>query len=209
MNCPLCESTNCKTLNKINSKIYHRCNNCGLFFLDKSHFLNSEEEKTRYNFHQNNIEDKGYVKFLNQLAEPLEKFLEKNSQGLDFGCGPNPVLAELFNRKNFYCAYYDPFFYPKLNKKFCYDFITASECFEHFFSVKKEIELINSILKPKGYLGIMNELVTDFTDFENWYYIKDPSHVCFYSLKSFEFICEKYNYSLRFTDNKRVIILQK
>lgn len=207
MFCPLCNNVNTEVFQEVNSKLYYKCYNCDLIFLDKAHYLNQEEEKKRYNFHQNSLENQGYIDFLSQLVNPLKEFLKPTFQGLDFGCGPNSVLAQLMNQYGFSCDFYDPYFFPKLVKNKTYNFITATECFEHFFEPKKEIELLISLLKPNSYLGIMTELLADESNFKNWYYIKDPSHVCFYSLKSFEFLCKKYGFKMLYTDKKRVVIL--
>ncbi|MCK9255104.1 MAG: class I SAM-dependent methyltransferase [Bacteroidales bacterium] len=209
MFCPLCNSSDIKDFCNINSKLYNNCLNCDLIFLDKTYYLNQKDEKKRYAFHQNNIEDKGYVDFLNQLIFPLKNFLKPKIQGLDFACGPEPVLANLMEKYDLKCDFYDPYFFPKLDKNKTYEFITATECFEHFFEAKKEIELINSLLKPKSYLGIMTEFVTNKINFKNWYYIKDPTHVCFYSLKTFEYLSEKFGFEILYTDKKRVIIFYK
>ena len=55
----------------------------------------------------------------------------------------------------------------------------------------------------------MTEFVTDTTDFCNWYYKNDPTHVCFYGEKSLEYICNTYGFNELYNDKQRVIILRK
>jgi len=209
MNCPLCNC--CETSYRINAceKEFYLCNNCGLIFIGENYRLDRDTEKTRYSFHQNNIQDEGYVGFLNQIILPAIDLIKPGSIGLDFGCGPNPVLAKLIEKNGFCCDYYDPFFFPEidLNKK--YDFIFATECFEHFFSPATELEKICNMLNPGGILAVMTEIRPEIDKFRDWYYIKDPTHVCFYSNQSFDFICEKYGLKIAFWDGKRVVVMRK
>lgn len=208
MICTLCKSPDTYLFENVNERDYHKCNSCDLVFLDPKHFLDTDEEKSRYCFHENNIEDEGYVEFLNRVIKPAREFICKDDIGLDFGCGPNPVLAQIFESSGNKCDYYDPIFFPDIPKK-NYDFIFATECFEHFYNPGKEINAIVSLLKSGGVLAVMTELNLEFTDFADWYYIKDPTHVCFYSEKSINYICEVYSLDVVFSDKKRVLVLKK
>lgn len=209
MECPLCKNKVSDEFASANDRTYYQCENCGLIFTSIEFFLSNEEEKGRYCFHQNKIEDEGYVNFLNQLAKPLANLFEPGASGLDYGCGPGPVLSELLKRKSFNCDIYDPYFYPELDNTKHYDFITATECFEHFYNPANELDRICKILKSGGFLGIMTEFYSPERDFADWYYIKDPTHVCFYSVKSIDFICRNYGFSIVYCDEKRVVILEK
>ncbi len=64
-----------------------------------------DEERAEYDLHENSIEDMGYVNYLdNFLIKAVDPYINEG-QALDFGCGPEPVLAELLKRgvfnKNF------------------------------------------------------------------------------------------------------------
>jgi len=55
---------------------------------------------------------------------------------------------------------YDIFYYPEkepIEKIKYYDFITATEVFEHLRNPKKELELLMSLIKTKGWIGIMTK----------------------------------------------------
>lgn len=188
---------------------YHVCGRCGLLYMDIGDRLEADEEKKRYSFHQNSIDDEGYVAFLSRVIEPSMQYINSGMSGLDYGCGPNPVLAKLVEDKGMKCDYYDPFFFPECKSDAKYDFVFATECFEHFFNPKKEIEKICAMLNSNGILGIMTELMGDSTDFATWYYKNDPTHVCFYSDKTINYICQTYNFKQLYNDNHRVIILRK
>lgn len=206
--CPLC---NIKIINSpiiIDEVVYNLCNNCNLIFKDKKHFLASNEERRRYLFHENSIENQGYVNFLTRIINPTIKLLKPGDCGLDFGCGPNSVLSQLMKLKNFCCDFYDPFFYPEL-KNFKYDFIFATECFEHFHNPRKELITLCSLLKNEGFLSIMTEIYKNIENFRDWYYHRDPTHVCFFSTATFDYICDEFKFKLIYSDSLRVFILKK
>ena len=208
MNCPLCDTKAVFFLN-VNSIEFWKCEICGLIYKDPNSRLSADNEKSRYLFHQNSIQDRGNIVFLNKLIVPLLNFIQVYDSGLDFGCGHTPVLSEILKNRSFNCDFYDPFFFPDTYFSKKYDFVVSTETFEHFFSPKKELSLISSILKTNGILGIMTELYDQISNFQNWYYHKDPTHVCFFGNKTMKFICKIYGYKIEYTDNKRVIILRK
>jgi hypothetical protein len=209
MNCPLCDNIKLTEIKTLSGKIYFECGDCHLVFLHPHQRLDKKEEFARYAYHRNNINDKGYVKFLDQIIVPALKYINNSMTGLDFGCGPDPVLTKLLDLYKIKCDYYDPCFFNYLKTDFKYDFVFATECFEHFFHPSSELKIISSALRKNGILAIMTEFYTDIKNFNDWYYIKDPTHVCFYNLQVFDYICRNYGYEKLYSDNKRVIILKK
>ena len=65
-----------------------------------------------------------------------------------------------------------------------FDFITLTEVLEHLSNPVFELERLASILKPKGILGVMTQILKQDIDFKSWYYKNDPSHIGFYNEKS-------------------------
>ncbi|MDG5799261.1 class I SAM-dependent methyltransferase [Marinilabiliaceae bacterium ANBcel2] len=179
-----------------------------LIFKDPKNFLSPESEKKRYKEHNNQPDNKGYVNFLSKALEPTLPFLKEAMSGLDFGCGPNPVLASMIKKKGFECDHYDPFFYPELpdERK---EFIFATECFEHFFNPANELQLISSLLCPSGTITIMTNQWDESTDFNSWYYLKDNTHIAFYHSATFDFICKKFGFSKEYDDGESVVVLSK
>ena len=106
------------------------------------------------------------------------------AQGLDYGCGPNPVLCQLLEKENYQMSFYDPYFFPTdLNKISSLDFITCTEAAEHFYHPGQEFKKILSFIKPQGFLFLMTDLVQKEVNLSTWFYAKDPSHVCFFFRK--------------------------
>lgn len=185
------------------------CPECGLIFVDPSQRLVPDEEKKRYDFHENSPDDPGYRTFLNQLFEPMNARLPAGSFGLDYGSGPGPTLHLMFEEAGHHMMIYDPF-YAKDETVFeqTFDFITVTETAEHFYDPANEFKKLWSLLKPGGYLGIMTLLVPEKIPFKEWHYIKDDTHVSLYSTKTFQWLADGYEAELDIL-GERVIMLRK
>lgn len=208
--CPLCIKSD--TFNEVkgpDNRTFTLCGNCQLIFTETRFQLSKSEEEVRYKKHNNSITNKGYVQFLNQAINPTLPFLNREMKGLDFGCGPQPVLAELLKMQGFDCDNYDPIFFPELEIENKYDFIFATECFEHFFFPAKEIQKIKNLLKVDGYLIVMTDRWTKTELFKSWTYARDKTHVSFYHGRTMEFIAKKYSLSKIWMDQYRVTLYKK
>ena len=197
MTCIVCKSKSISSFITKDKKTYWQCSCCSVKFLDQAFFIDKDTEKGRYLEHQNEIGDPAYLKFLSKLSKPLKTKLKSDDRGLDFGCGHGPALAEMFKEDGYSIDLYDPFFYP--NKEVFsnkYNFITCTETAEHFFNPNREFKTLDSILAPGGWLGVMTTFLTEDKSFENWYYRRDPTHVVFYTEKTFEVIAEQNNWQL-------------
>lgn len=206
--CSLCHSINVQLLERSDHRIYYSCDTCALIFADPKYHLSAGEEKERYLNHQNSLEDEKYLNFLGRAIEPALTYLNNSMSGLDYGCGPVTAIQYVLEKYHISCDSYDPIFHSiKLHPP--YDFIFSTEVFEHFFKPDVEVGKLNNMLESEGYLIVMTEFHKGAVHFKNWYYPRDPSHVCFYNLNTFLFISKKLNYKVIYTDNSRVIILKK
>jgi 2-polyprenyl-3-methyl-5-hydroxy-6-metoxy-1,4-benzoquinol methylase len=191
--CPLCGSDDLQKVEGTGTGIYYRCGCCRLIHLAAHQRLDSETELSRYQLH-NNVPDAGYTAFLSRLAQPLSALLPRRSYGLDFGCGPGPVLAAMLRRLGHTVDTYDPYFADNLQVfSRRYDFITATEVAEHLYHPGREFDRLFSMLAPSGLLGIMTRMIDETVDFTSWYYRRDPTHVCFYARESFAWIAEAHH----------------
>ncbi|HKK61951.1 MAG TPA: class I SAM-dependent methyltransferase [Bacteroidales bacterium] len=206
--CPLCFKKDSFSLVKgPDSRVYQKCKQCRLISADPASHQSFEREKERYLTHNNGIEEEGYVNFLNQAVEPALPLLQKGTKGLDFGCGPTPTLSLLLEQQGYTCDIYDPIFFPDMPGE-AYDFVFATECFEHFFSPDKEIKYIKGLLKPGGLLIIKTEPWKSTEQFLSWYYAKDKTHVCFYHYQTIEFIAFRYKFEMIDSGNDTVFIMR-
>ncbi len=208
-NCPLClRGGHISDMSATGERLFYFCSHCYLIFTDPKEHLPLIEQRSFYDKHENHITDDGYVAFLDRLLGPMSQYLQKGMAGLDYGCGPGPVISQLLDRKGILCDNYDPIYYDR-----ClagpYDFITATECFEHFTHPATEMARICQLILPGGVLGIMTELWHTAEQFEDWYYLKDPTHIVFYHKKTIGYIARCFCMDLLWTDDKRVVVFRK
>lgn len=190
-------------------EFYFICQNCNAYVKDKKFYVPKNQEKAIYEEHNNDVTDIRYQKFTSPITEAILENHAKEELGLDYGCGTGPVISKQLIDKGYRVKMYDPYFYPDndyLHHQ--YDYIFSCEVFEHFYEPKQEIEKLLLLLKPNGKLYIMTHLYDKKTDFKNWYYRKDPTHVFIYTIKTIAFIVNVYNLKiLKLTD--RLVILNK
>ena len=202
MMCPLCQAENTIKIYADKDREYLQCQTCQLVFVPSIHYLSADDEKARYNTHQNSPDDPKYRAFLSRLFIPMQNRLAPGSHGLDFGSGPGPTLSVMFEEAGHSMAIYDHFY--ALNHAVLdtsYDFITATEVVEHLHHPRLELDHLWAILKPGGILGIMTRLVPDHEAFAQWYYKNDPTHVCFFSRTTFEWLATQWQAALTFEDH--------
>ena len=194
--CPLCLEAEGEPFFE-DRRSYFRCPLCRLVFVPPHQLPSAETEKAEYDKHQNSPDDPGYRRFLGRLFEPLVALLEPGSRGLDFGSGPGPTLSVMFEEAGYRMAIYDPFYAPDPSA-FArrYDFVTASEVVEHLHRPRAELERLWSRLRPGGILGIMTKRVLDREAFSRWHYKNDPTHVCFFSVETFEWLAQHWRAEL-------------
>ncbi len=206
--CPLCKTQNSDTLfHKSENREYYHCKECDLVFVPKKFFISKEDEKKKYDNHQNNLENVGYVNFLNRLLIPLQEQIKTNAKGLDFGSGPGPTLSTIMINNGYHMDIYDYFYAPNIDvfeKK--YDFITSTEVIEHLHNPIKELERLYKCIKDDGILGLMTAFRVE--DFENWYYKRDLTHIAFYSYDTFVWIARYFKAKL-IVPQDGVVLLKK
>ena len=207
--CPLCNTNQKLVFLPDKEREYYRCSCCDLIFVSRECYLSEYEEKARYDSHNNDPDDPRYRNFFKQLLTPLLAILPSNSYGLDFGSGPGPTLSLMLEEYGHKVDLYDKF-YAQNDAVFQnrYDFITATEVVEHLPNPLKDLEVLVKILQKGGILAIMTEIVFPQLDFRNWYYKNDPSHVCFYSEKTFVYLANLLGLEI-VTISERVVILRK
>lgn len=206
--CPLC-STKSVLLHNFQNKAYFYCNNCGSLFLNPDDYIDEKSEKERYLTHNNDVEDAGYRKFVSPIVNSVLSDFDKDSLGLDYGAGTGPVISKMLDEKDYTILQYDPFFIP--DKDFLknkYDYIVSCEVVEHFHNPKQEFERLIGLLKEGGKLYIKTDLYSKILNFEQWYYKDDPTHVFFYSERTFEWIKKHYAFE-KINIFNRLIILSK
>ena len=143
--------------------------------------------------------DPEYVRFLRRLADPVIERLKPGALGLDSGCGPVPVLSERLTSAGFPCVAYDPFFAPddaRLATQ--YDYVTCFEVAEHARDPANLFATLRHLLAPGALLGAMTRFYGDEKAFADWWYRRDPTHVCFYTESTVRWTGEQHEWRTDF-----------
>ncbi len=191
---------------------FYHCESCEFFFKDPKHYLDDTKEIKVYQNHNNTFEASGYVEmFESFISATFNPYLKDIKTVLEFGCGPGPVFAKLLEMKGLHVSKYDKFFFPKKvyeNQK--YDLISTTEVMEHIQSPNEIMQFFHQHLNKSGYLAIMTQFHTNKAEeFLNWWYRKDPTHICFFRANTFEVLAQKYGFKIVTFDTKKTILLQK
>ena len=202
--CPCCR--NIITFTSASS--FAHCIHCDAYSKDPYQLLNELEEKNRYLLHDNTLDNAGYIQFLTPLAQIIKKHVSHDSLGLDYGCGPVFALEKALDGYT-HLNHYDLFFHP--NKEVfntTYDYIVLSEVIEHLKRVDEVIKLCLQSLKSNGMLFIQTLRHDDVKKIDAWWYTKEPTHIFFLSLQTFEFIATHYQLEI-IEVTPRIVVLKK
>lgn len=209
MECLLCHSPKLEPLKvtqqQFGQSSYWHCRECDYRFLEPSQRLSREDEKIRYALHDSPIGDAKYFQYLEPLLTLVKKSLPQESINasnqvsriLDFGSGPNSVIQNHFQNQDCEISLYDSFFWPNENalQPHSFDVIVLSEVIEHLQNPDEELVRLKACLRPGGSLCISTQLYIEGRDFNSWGYRRDPTHIGFFSIKTFEWITHKYEFS--------------
>ena len=156
--------------------------------------------------HNNNNQDSGYIEYMSDLSQCVLAHQKNHDLGLDYGCGPSHTIEFLLPSMRL--NNYDPNFYPNSDAlELKYDFIVLSEVIEHLKNPLQEVLKIKKLLKNNSRLYIQTQMYNENTDFANWYYRRDPTHIVFFNKQSFEFIKKLANFKhVEFVSNKLIIL---
>lgn len=193
--CPLCSQEIENGHHSIDGHVLFKCSKCFLLFKDPQSWPDLEVEKAIYDLHQNDPENPRYREYLLKTLSPVLERIPKAVLGLDYGCGPSKGIESLCRERGIDCFSFDPLYFPQdevFEHKF--DFIIVNEVAEHFQKPGHEFEKINSLLKPQAIIGLRTELPPQ--KLEGWWYMKDPTHIVFYSIETLNFIAESFSLNI-------------
>ncbi|MDC7220495.1 MAG: class I SAM-dependent methyltransferase [Spirochaetales bacterium] len=207
--CPLCrEEAEHSHFFTDKFRPYYRCPVCTLIFVPAPWQVTAEQEKARYDQHENDPNDPGYRDFLGRIVPFLEEYLEtEGKRGLDFGCGPGPVLGQILEGKGYDMSLYDLYYRDDKSvlEGSSYDFILSTEVFEHLSDPDATATRLFSLLKPGGILALMTRFYEDQVSFKSWFYKDDETHICFYTRQSLSLWAEKKGVKAVFRGKDMVI----
>lgn len=210
--CPLCGDFK-KAFQVFKHKIgtpILRCNACHLIFKPENYHPTPDIENKVYRQHQNDPLNPGYQNFAKPLVQCVQRHVPRGSKCLDFGSGKGSAAAYLLEQSGYSVIRYDPVFFPDpISLHETYSCIIASEVFEHFKNPASEIQSLLKSLRPDGFLFVMTAFTDPIQELETWYYVRDPTHVSFYSQATFQWLAQHASLSLVEFVNQRIAIFQR
>jgi len=211
LDCHICrKNTNFFIDEKTNIKYYY-CQKCEYIFKSSEYYQDFVVQKKRYDLHKNDENSKSYEAYFQRFLDFIIPLIEDPKDALDFGCGASLLLSKMFKKYNIKCEGYDPIYFPdtlSTNKK--YNLITSIEVFEHLYQPRVVFENLIQGLKKEGYLAIQTEFHPNNIDaFKKWYYHHDPTHIVFFTRKTFKILCEMTGCKIISDNGKNMILLKK
>lgn len=174
--------------------------------------MTSEQEKKIYDTHENSVLDPVYVAYFQDFIEKcVTKFDYASHTALDFGSGPQPVLAQILRREyEFEVDIYDKYYAPeKVYEGKQYDLITVTEVVEHLEDPMAYFTLFKSLLKPGGVLAMMTQFHhNDEKRFEHWHYRRDESHISFFTPNTMATIAHKTGLEIVYIDRHKYVVFK-
>jgi len=208
MNCKVCGSEEITVYSRNKIREFLKCSRCELVFVPEQFYLTLEQERKRYDLHDNTIVNKGYKEFLEKVATVITDRFPADCTVMDFGSGANAVLGTILDKKGYCCESYDPLFNIQCsNAAILYDVIVVCEVIEHLRFPKDDLEFIKKRLKPHGTVIIRTQLYPDAEKFQNWWYIQDLTHINFFSPKTIDFVASQLNRTVALTREKDIFLL--
>lgn len=189
--CPLCGATQASHWHRRGKRDYWCCQHCQLVRVPIQQHISADQEKAEYDRHENTLDDAGYRRFLGRTFSAVVDRMPPGHHGLDFGCGPGPALAAMFEEAGYPVALYDLFYRPDsevLQRRF--HFITLTEVIEHLAQPAPVLSSLWQQLLPGGLLVIQTQQVRDQAAFQQWRYIHDPTHIAFYAPATFRWLAQ-------------------
>ena len=212
MMCPLCGSHTITYPHPKLSYIFHECKTCEFIFKDPKHHPSLVEEKKRYDQHNNDILDEKYRNYMTEFIEQSVMPFIHHKKALDFGSGPSPVLAHILQHTfGFDVTIYDYIYANDQKYQYqTYDLITSTEVIEHLVDPKKYFIHFYHLLNKEGVLSIMTRFhPKDQKKFFKWFYIRDETHVSFYTPTTLKMLAAQVGFDVLWDDNYHQMVFKK
>lgn len=185
MNCPLCSSDSLSLFDRDKFRSYQLCQDCRLISVPRDQLISMDEEKARYDLHENDGSEE-YRNYLTSIADALLPKISANSKGLDFGCGKSLLMEKILEGHGHSVESYDLYFHPKESVlEGSFDFILLSEVIEHLARPTEVMTKLRGKLGEGGKIFLKTKLYPpDPMAFCSWAYKRDPTHIQFFEFRS-------------------------
>ena len=211
MTCHICNKSTETFVDEKTDMTYHYCKPCEYIFKSPECYQSIEEQKARYDLHENDEDHPGYRAYFERFLNFVLPLVGTPKTALDFGCGRSSLLAKLLSEKGMECDFYDPLYHPEnLDDSKKYELIVSTEVFEHLHDPKSVFEDLLSRLVPGGCLALQTQFHSnDIEAFKKWYYHQDPTHIVFFRAQTFRVLAEMYGCEFVGDNGKNMVVIQK
>ncbi|MFQ5423341.1 MAG: class I SAM-dependent methyltransferase [Phycisphaerae bacterium] len=206
--CPLCANLADRALSQFERDFCH-CTACDLVFVPHAQHLDPAVEKARYETHENTMDNAGYVAMFERFLAIFAACAPGVRTVLDYGCGPGPVLVELLRRRGYRAEGFDPFFARDADLLRPFDAVVSTETFEHFARPDREMERLSRLVRPGGVLAVMTLFHSGRDGLADWWYMRDQTHVAFYSHATLHWISRHFGFDVVFQEPKNIIVMRR
>jgi len=211
LNCHICNRPTESFTDEKTDITYHHCKPCEYIFKSSECYRSIEEQKERYDLHENDEADAGYRAYFQRFLDFILPLVGRPGNALDFGCGRSRLLAKMLTEFGVACDAYDPLYHPDIlsdSKK--YELIVTTEVFEHLHQPREVFETLLERLEEGGYLAIQTQFHPDDVEaFKKWYYHQDPTHIVFFRPQTFRILCEKYGCEFVGDNGVNMVVLRR
>lgn len=211
MNCHICHNI-CEPFIDEKTKItYYHCDNCEYIFKSPEYHQALSLQEKRYDLHENDEDDAGYQAYFQRFLDFVLPLVGKPENALDFGCGATSLLAKMLEKEGIESDYFDPIYHPEtLNDEKKYQLIVSTEVFEHLHHPREVFERLLERLEEGGYLALQTQFhPNDREAFKKWYYHQDPTHIVFFTVRTFEVLCKMHGCELIGNNGKNMVVIRK
>ncbi len=189
MKCPICTTRTDTFADTKHATVYYACPACDYTFKSPDHHPDFSTQKARYDLHENDPDDPGYRAYFRRFLDfTLPRVPAIEGRALDFGCGASGLLASMLTEAGYTADRYDPIYHPdSAYASAHYDLIVSTEVFEHLDDPLGTLRHVRDRLTPTGHIAIQTQfLPATRTGFLDWYYRLDPTHIGFFTPRTFE-----------------------
>ncbi len=187
MKCPICTSETTAFVDPKPRIAYHSCPSCGYIFKSPEHHHDLFAQKARYDLHENDPDDPSYRAYFQRFLDYVLPLVPAGGRALDFGCGASDLLASMLAEAGYTVDRYDPIYYPdSAYASQTYDLIVSTEVFEHLDDPFNTLRHLTERLTPTAHLALQTQFLPDTHEaFLDWYYRLDPTHIGFFTPRTF------------------------
>lgn len=168
-------------------------------------------ERTRYEEHRNS--GRRYHDYLRDFAERrIAPLIERSGcrgslEVVDYGSGPvaalTPVLRDLGLRVFGYDPFFGPFREPPSQSG---DIVVLHEVVEHFGRPGSALSRAVAAMRHHGFLVVETQTrPRDAAAFARWTYRQDPTHVAFYTRRTFGYLARRWGFTEVAADDRGAV----